>query len=332
VFCLSTSEVLSNCIIINNSAVSIAGVISGTLRNCVISNNSAVFTAGGAAGGNYFNCLFTANSAQWAGAVSGGGPPGSILNNCTVVGNSASVSGGGVQLFVGDVSSLNLRATNSIIYENTAPVGANYSNLGQEQNLTLDHCCTVPLPATGNGNFTNPPVFVSDGLGDYRLQPESPCINAGRNMSGASMTDLDYNFRNIGGTVDVGAYEYQTPTSVLSYAWAQQNGLSTDGSADFSDADGDGANNWQEWRADTIPTNSVSALRLVSATNSPGGAVVTWQSVATRNYWLERATNLGVASPFQTIATNIVGAASTKTYTDPTATGDGPYVYRIGVQ
>ena len=99
-----------------------------------------------------------------------------------------------------------------------------------------------------------------------------------------------------------------------------------------SDADSDGANNWQEWRADTIPTNSVSALRLVSATNSPSGAVVTWQSVATRNYWLERATNLGVASPFQTIATNIVGTAGTKTFTDTTATNGGPYLYRVGVQ
>jgi hypothetical protein len=60
--------------------------------------------------------------------------------------------------------------------------------------------------------------------------------------------------------------------------------------------------------------------------------LTTWQSVATRNYWLERATNLGAVSPFQTVATNIAGAVGTKTYTDTSATSGGSYFYRVGVQ
>jgi len=96
----------------------------------------------------------------------------------------------------------------------------------------------------------------------------------------------------VGGTVDIGAYEFQLPASVLSYAWAQQYGLATDGLADFVDSDGDGFNNWQEWRAGTVPTDSASALRLASPTSALTSLSISWQSVTNRTYWLERATNL----------------------------------------
>lgn len=132
--------------------------------------------------------------------------------------------------------------------------------------------------------------------------------------------------------MDIGAYEFQSPSSALSYAWAQRYGLSTDGSADFADPDTDGMNNYGEWRSDTVPTNSLSVLRMVSATNGATGANVTWQSVATRSYWLERATNLGVSTPFQTVATNLSGVAGLRIFSDTSATNGGPYFYRIGVQ
>ena len=216
---------------------------------------------------------------------------------------------------------------NCIVYSNTAAGEANFTS-----DTTLNFTCTTPQPAAGIGNITNTPVFVDLVGGNLRLQSNSPCINSGFNAYAPAGSDLDGNPRISRDTVDVGAYEFQSPASVLSYAWAQQNGLPTDGSADFTDADGDGMSNYGEWRSDTNPTNSLSSLRMVNATNSPTGADVTWQSVSTRNYWLERATNLAVASPFQTIATNIAGVAGLKTFTDTSATNAGPYFYRVGVQ
>ena len=78
------------------------------------------------------------------------------------------------------------------------------------------------------------------------------------------------------------------------------------------------------------PTNALSALRLVSAVRTPTNTLVTWQSVADRNYFLQRSTNL--AAPFQTIATNLPGQPVTTTCPDPAAPGPGPCFYRVGVQ
>jgi hypothetical protein len=77
---------------------------------------------------------------------------------------------------------------------------------------TLSHCCTTPQPTSGVGNITNAPLFVdTNGWTNLRLQPNSPCINAGNNSYVTNATDLDGNPRISGGTVDIGAYEFQWP-------------------------------------------------------------------------------------------------------------------------
>jgi len=113
---------------------------------------------------------------------------------------------------------------------------------------------------SGAGNITNDRCSWT-----LRRQLATPirfaCINAGNNAYATNSTDLDANPRIAGGTVDIGAYEFQSPGSVLSFAWLQQYGLPTDGSVDYVDIDGDLLNNWQEWRAQTDPTNKLSVLK-----------------------------------------------------------------------
>jgi hypothetical protein len=89
IFC-EPLAVLSNCILIGNSANRDGGGASGgTLHNCTLAGNSADY-GGGAASGTLYNCTFSGNSVKWG----GGGANGSTLYNCTLAGNSAYWGGG----------------------------------------------------------------------------------------------------------------------------------------------------------------------------------------------------------------------------------------------
>ena len=296
VWCESTSTVVSNCVVVGNSALGGGGAWGGTLNNCTLAGNSANFWGGGAFGGTLNNCTLTLNSANGDYSY-GGGAYGGTVNNC-------------------------------IVYFNTAVIGANYYQY--QYDGILNYCCTTPMPTNGVGNITNAPLFVNYAGGNLRLQSNSPCINAGNNAYAPGPTDLDGNPRIVSGTVDIGAYEFQGSGSVISYAWLQQYGLPTDGSADFTDSDRDGLNNWQEWRCLTDPTNALSALRLLSASPAGTNVTVTWQSVAGVNYFLERSTNLGPSTLFTPLATGISGQPGTTTYMDTNAVGTEPFFYRVG--
>jgi hypothetical protein len=324
VFCESPANIVTNCVITGNAGGA-GALFGGTVHRCLIVSNAAAGAAGstlnhclvmgnsglGVLGGALYNCLVISNYS--------GGASEAILNNCTVVGNTASGQVGGAS---------GGRLTNCIVYYNS---GNNYGGISFPAELS--YCCTTPYPTAPYGarNFTVAPVFVDLAGGDLHLQSNSPCINAGFN-TGALSTDFDGNPRVTGGTVDVGAYEFPSPASMLSYAWAQAYGLPTDGSVDFVDTDGDHLNNWEEWRAWTIPTNAASVLQLLTPSNSGSGVSVRWDSVRNVMYFLERSTNLAVQPAFSSLASNLVGQANTTTYTDTTAAGSGPFFYRVGVQ
>jgi hypothetical protein len=302
---------LDNCRLAGNTASLGGGTEYGGLNNCVLVGNLASEGAG-AWCGSLNNCLVTGNSADSL----GGGGFGCTLNNCTVVSNSAT-SGGGIN---------GGTANNCIVYYNSGSSNANFAD------ATLAFSCTTPAPASGSDNFDCEPLLVNLAGGDFRLQTNSPCINAGNNNYAPAVPDLDANPRVRGGTVDVGAYEFQSPASSISYAWLMSYGLAMDGSADLGDPDGDGLNNSQEWVANTHPTNSASNLRLLSLAREPAGVSVTWTSVSNRVYLLEGTPGLGSSPAFSAVATNLAGAPGTTTYLDTNAPASGRLFYRVRAQ
>jgi hypothetical protein len=337
--CGSVSDVLSNCVIVKNAASFGGGVAGGTLYNCTFKTNSASY-GGGASGSTLNNCTLAANSSSY----SGGGAYNCRLNNCLVLSNTASTDGGGAYGEpVANMSSLNnctvvgnravsgsgggtyaAALTNCIVYYNSAPSGSNNSLGG------LICCCTTPKPSYGAGNITNAPLFVDLAQSNLRLQCNSPCINAGNNASFTNTLDLDGNPRIGGGTVDIGAYECQSPALLDYYTWLQSYGLSTAASDIYADSDGDRLDNWQEWLAGTNPTNAASLLRLQSPAVALPGLVLRWTSDTNHTYFLQRATNLAAPLSFSPLRTNVTGLPGTTVYTDTTAPFLPAALYRVG--
>ena len=210
---------LNNCTISGNSAYYGGGVGHGTATNCFITGNIAIGGGGGGEECTLVNCLVVSNAAYYF-VYGGGGALLSTLVNCTVANNSGT----------GPCGIAACAVFNSVVQNNFDDSGAlaNYGDYLGIYEYTFSNSCTMPLPP-GLGNFTNDPAFVNWTAGDFHLQSNSPCINSGNNAYVTSATDLDGNPRIVSGTVDIGAYEFQSPSSVLSYAWAQQYGLPTDG-------------------------------------------------------------------------------------------------------
>jgi hypothetical protein len=259
VCCTSTNVLVSNCLVISNSSGYGGGVISGTVNNCILSDNYSSGQGGGAVGCILNNCVISNNSAMEEGGGVVAGTTISILNNCVVFGNTSyddERGGGGVAFAI---------LNNCLIVSNTATAGYGggtyscalnnctivgnqafrvggvfYGNTFNFLNVYANNCisfynsphidsgpftnCCAANPYNGSV-ITNAPLFMNMAGGDFHLQSNSPCINSGNNSFVGSASDLDGNPRIVGGTVDIGCYEYQTPTSIISYAWLQQYGF-----------------------------------------------------------------------------------------------------------
>lgn len=227
---------LNNCALTANEAQYGGGASYSTLNDCLISNNIAFFYGGGVDGGTANRCTFNNNRAGY-----GGGASAVILNNCLITGNVADDSGGGTCYgaainctIVGNTAS-NVgggsyigELTNCIVFYNSAAAAPDLKY------ILADYTCSPG--ANGIGNITNAPQFIQESAGNYRLAPQSPCRNTGSNADAPGATDRDGKPRIAGGTVDMGAYEYQDlPTNYWLWAGAITNGKNSYGESALGD-------------------------------------------------------------------------------------------------
>jgi hypothetical protein len=293
---------LSNSTLIGNSALSWegGGCYAATVDNCRLSGNSAAYSGGGAAESTLRNSSISGNHAETAGGASY-----CYLDSCTVVDNTADRDVGGTETCF---------ATNCIVYFNS--VGASESNYWDG---TFEYSCTRPDPG-GSGNITAVPMFVDTNSANYRLQTNSPCVNAGLTamwMIGAR--DLDGTNRVLGGRVDMGAYEF-TGTSASS-ADADGDGIDdwdelvTYGSdPGDSDTDNDGADDGDEAYAGTILTDSTSLFIITDVSSASSNVVLTWSSASNRTYALWGSSNL-VSNVWQFIEGGILATPPDNVHT-----------------
>jgi PKD repeat protein len=216
VLCESGGNV-TNCVLTGNTASARGGAAySGTLNRCVLTGNSAGGDGGAAYNAHLYNCTVAANSAQ----ISGGGAYGGTLHNCVLFTNSAAGYGAGACAYASLynctlIANSGLQSVggaegctvyNSIIVSNRARSAPDYAG------GYLEYCCTTQLPASGVGNISADPLFVNAAAGDFRLSPNSPCIDAGTNLADLLTTDIQGLPRLMDGNddgiavVDMGAY------------------------------------------------------------------------------------------------------------------------------
>ncbi len=112
------------------------------------------------------------------------------ITNCTISGNSASSNGGGIYCYSSSPS-----ITNCILYFDSP-----YEIYGSPTVTYSD----IMGGYEGEGNIDKLPSFI--GGGDYHLEGDSPCIDAGTS-EGAPDTDIDGELRPQGAGYDMGADE-----------------------------------------------------------------------------------------------------------------------------
>lgn len=149
----------------------------------------------GTSGFGIANCL-VANSALGGIYATHAGTGNGQITQCTVANNLGPGIGYGA-------SAGSHRVANSIVHGNQGttfgfildPIVLRNNNVGDDV----------------SGNLLNP-QFVN-ATNDFHLLAGSPAIDSGSNTFNTSSTDLDFNPRVVNGVVDLGAYEFQAPTS-----------------------------------------------------------------------------------------------------------------------
>ena len=183
----------------HNSATVSGGGIYALGTTITISDNLVEYNTAGASG---------SGAGIWVNASSN-----LFLINNTITANNSAGTGGGVAFQVSGVVEL-LNVFNNIIWGNTASgSGGDVYLTGTGQKKLFEFNDADSLSGVWDialNNIDLSPQFFDPVNGDYHLQTNSPCANAGTNGAPSQpLTDLDGNLRtNSLGQVDLGCYEF----------------------------------------------------------------------------------------------------------------------------
>jgi len=209
----------------NGGGISLFAAGTPILQNNIITQNSS---SGGQGGGiwivNDSNALivqnlFAGNTGSQGAAIYfllPSGSAGPVLVNNTIIGGAGATQGSAV--FAAGFDNLVLFYNNLLIglsgqnavycdgtYSNAPPTFTNNDAYSTKGSGLLGTCASQ---AGQNGNISANPLFV--GKSNFQLQSGSPAINAGDNSApDIPPKDLAGKARIVGGTIDIGAYEFQ---------------------------------------------------------------------------------------------------------------------------
>jgi len=233
----SAGTYISNCVVTRcASDFRGGGVFQGSLYSCTITGNLSTATGTGSGGGGVYGVwadrCHIVNNRALGGTISsgGGGAHNSILNNCLIArnqttGGSNDNGGGGARDSTlynctvvynstdndddfggGGGGALDSTIYNSIVYFNTAP--APFFGNGSSNHNSCSFAFSCSSPSAAGITVTANPLLVDAANGNYRLQTNSPCRDAGDNTYVQGTNDLDGILRIGYVTVDIGAYEW----------------------------------------------------------------------------------------------------------------------------
>ncbi len=307
--------VISDSVISNNIAGDGGGggitTDGGRYERCVFTDN----TAGGNGGGLYMvdtdtrvlNCVVKNNQS----GGNGGGlyaPRGTAIS-VLVAGNHATGNGGGVYadgyLIRAGLTNLTITANTSDGHADGLYIGSDIDMLnciiygngdddidwnGETNQTRISYSCLgESFSGPGTSNLVANSGFV--GGGDYSLQSNSICVNAGLTVSWMTKgaVDLPGNPRITEGVVDMGAYEYINTSGMIPASWLARFGLSPS-EPPGGNPDHDPFTTREEYIADTNPVDSNEYFRTTLMSEVP--AKIDFISSSNRLYTLYGCTNL----------------------------------------
>ena len=224
IYCSSSSPSITNCTFSGNTA-SIGGGIccsssssSPSITNCTFSGNTASSNGGGiyCSSSSITNCTISGNTASSGGGIYCSSSSSPSITNCAISGNSASSNGGGIYCYYSSPSITNCTISGNTasssgggIYCQSSSPSITNSILYFDSPYEIYGSPTVTYSDImggyeGEGNIDKLPSFI--GGGDYHLEGNSPCIDAGTS-EGAPDTDIDGELRPQGAGYDMGADE-----------------------------------------------------------------------------------------------------------------------------